>query len=93
MWGEIVEPVKTQPILTEEEHDGGKFELPVKVEIPYPKFTINQPTDPRQQRQDTPVSSTVTLKTACNDGCVSFNFALPILWFSAVCEPGWDYLC
>ncbi|TWW69569.1 coiled-coil domain-containing protein 97 [Takifugu flavidus] len=54
MWGEIVEPVKTQPILTEEELDGGKFELPVKVEIPYPKFAINQPTDPRQQRQDTP---------------------------------------
>lgn len=62
MWGEIEEPVKTQPILIEEELDGGKFELPVKAEIPYPKFAINQPTDPRQQRQDSPVSSTVTLK-------------------------------
>lgn len=62
MWGEIEEPVKTQPILIEEELDGGKFEIPVKAEIPYPKFAINQPADPRQQRQDTPVSSTVTLK-------------------------------
>lgn len=62
MWGEIEEPVKTLPILFEEELDGGKFELPVRVEIPYPKYAINHPTDPRQQRQDSPVSSTVALK-------------------------------
>lgn len=61
MWGEIEEPVKTQPILIEEEIDGGKFQLPFKAEIPYPKYAISQPTDPRQQRLDTPVSSSVAL--------------------------------
>lgn len=61
MWGEIEEPAKTPPILIEEEKDGGKFELPVKGETPYRRYTINEPTDPRQQRQDTPVSSSVPL--------------------------------
>lgn len=63
MWGEIVEPVKTQPILVEEENDGEKSESSVKVDIPYQQYAINQPIDPRQQRQDTPVS----IKKACDD--------------------------
>lgn len=61
MWGEIEEPVKTQPILIEEEKDGGKFELPVLAATSYPKYAISEPIDPRQQRQEAPVSSTMTL--------------------------------
>lgn len=61
MWGEIEEPVKTQPILFEEEKDGGKFDLPVKAETLYQKYAISKPEDPRQQRQEAPVSCTFTL--------------------------------
>lgn len=60
MWGEIEEPVKTQPILIEEEKNGGKFDLPVKAETSYRKYAVNEPIDPRQQRPEAPVSSTVT---------------------------------
>lgn len=60
MWGEIEEPVKTQPILIEEK-DGDKFDLPVKAETSYQKYVIKEPIDPRQQVPEAPVSSTVTL--------------------------------
>lgn len=61
MWGEIEEPVKPQPILSEDEQDGGKLDLLVKAETSYRKYAINEPIDPRQQQPVAPVSSTVTL--------------------------------
>lgn len=74
MWGEIVEPVKTQPILVEEEKDGEMSESSLKVEILYQQYAINEPIDPRQRRQDTPVS----IKIACNNIFVDISFALTI---------------
>lgn len=82
MWGEIEEPVKTQPIVIEEEKGGGKFDLPVRAETSYRKYALDEPIDPRQQRPEAPVRAAAALTwTATTYSCL---LLFPLVFLDSV---------